>query len=308
MKKLLLLLLPSYLFSCMWINGTTIDGNFTNRGAYVMSLMINDSIKHNSPSTSLENILKNEKRDELSKRELKEHDAVILLLKGDYEASIEALLAIEKEYPKQYSVASNLGTAYELRGDNKNALTWIKRGLQRNSDSHYGSEWVHVLILKTKIKLVTKPNFLQHHQIITMPKKFNLGTKIEINNKNYSIQQIQRAIEYQLRERTIFVKPKDAVVADLLYTLARISAQTSIVEEAIKYLDMAQLYGFKNSKLLKERKSFYMDILENTSLSYKIEKWLSFDIVVLSIFISFFLIVYILLKRVIMKIYRKFKK
>ena len=308
MKKLLLFLLPTYLFSCMWIDGTTIDGEFTNKGSYIRAEMIDSSIEYYTPSTKLQNILKYEKRDELSKSELKEHDAVILLLKGDYEASIEALLAIEKEYPKQYSVASNLGTVYELNGDNKNALIWIKRGLQRNPDSHYGSEWVHVLILETKIKLATKPNFLEHHQIITLPKKFNLSTKIEINKKNYSIQKLQRAIEYQLRERTIFVKPKDAIVADLLFTLAKISAQTSIVEEAIKYLDMAQLYGFKNSKLLKETKSFYMDILENTSLSYKIEKWLSFDIVVLSIFISFFLIVYILLKRVIMKIYRKSKK
>ncbi len=309
LKKLLLCLLPTYLFSCMWIDGTTIDGEFTGKGSYVRSLMINRSIEYDTPSTKLENILKYEKRDELSTRKLKEHDAVLLLLKGDYKASIEALLKLEKEYPKQYSIASNLGTAYELNGENEKALTWIKRGLKRNSESHYGSEWIHVLILETKIKLESNPTFLEHHQIITLPKKFNLSTQIEINDHNYTVKKIQRDIAYQLGERTVFVKPKDAIVADLLFTLARTSAQTSIVEEGIKYLNMAQLYGFQNPKLLKETKSFYRHIIENTSLFDKVKKWFNFDIVIImSISISSFLIVFILLKRVVMVIYRKFKK
>ena len=307
-KKLLLFLLPTYLFSCLWIDGTTIDGDFTNEGSYVKSLMINDSIEHHSPASKLEDILKYEKRDKLSRRELKEHDAVILLLKGEYDASIDAFLKLVEEYPNQYSLASNLGTAYELNAKNQDALKWIKKGIALNADSHYGSEWVHVLILETKIKLESNPDFLQEHQIISLPKKFNLTTQLEINDNNYTIQEIQRAIEYQLRERTVFVKPQDAVVAVLLFTLARISAQISIVEEGIKYLDMAQLYGFKNVKLWEETKRSYMDIIENTSLFYKIEKWFTFDIVIMSIFISFFLIVYILLKRGIVKIYRKFKK
>ena len=75
----------------------------------------------------------------------------------------EALVIFEKlvvKYPNEYALQANLGTTYELMGDNKAALKHIKKGLELNPNSHEGSEWIHVKILEAKIALESNPKLL----------------------------------------------------------------------------------------------------------------------------------------------------
>ena len=60
-------------------------------------------------------------------------------------------LALERRYPGHHETAANLGTALELAGHDAPALQWIRIGIRRNADEHYGSEWLHVRILEAKI-------------------------------------------------------------------------------------------------------------------------------------------------------------
>ena len=269
MKKILLLLLPTFLFSCIWINGTTIEGehNFQSSGHFYAS-MLQRTIKEKSPQSTIENILENRKNKTISGNELSEDDAVILMLQGKYDDSIKKLLKLNKLYPNKYSIASNLGTAYELNGENEKALKWITEGIRRDANSHYGTEWLHQLILKLKIEESQNKNLLQTKRAIPLPLKFNLDDNISINNQTHPIYDIQKALNYQLRERLIFVKPTEQIVADLLYTQARIEAQVSTVEEGLEYLKLAELYGFANPKLLEEKRAYYQDIIDHPSLSY----------------------------------------
>jgi len=77
--------------------------------------------------------------------------AVAFVHQGKYSEAIALLQELERRYPGKYQVAANLGTAFELSGDNKQALQWIREGIRRNPKSHEGTEWLHVAILEAKL-------------------------------------------------------------------------------------------------------------------------------------------------------------
>ncbi len=304
MKKILLILLPISLFSCIWINGTTIDGEHKYQGSgYIYSTMFKQTIEHLSPQTKLEDILKEKNSKTTLIDDLSEDDAVILMLQGKYDDSIKKLLELNKLYPNKYSIASNLGTAYELNGENEKALQWITEGIRRDANSHYGTEWLHQLILKLKIEESQNKSLLQTKRVIPLPLTFNLDDNISINNQIHTISDIRKALNYQLKERLVFVKPTEQIVADLLYAKARIEAQVSTLEAGLEYLKLAKLYGFANPKLLEEKRAYYQDIVDHPSLSYYFDYLFNFhDIGELGIIIALIAllgIILILLKRFI---------
>lgn len=172
---------------------------------------------------------------------------LILIILGKYREAIELYEKIEKLEPGRYSTASNMGTAYELSGDNTKALQWIRKAVQINPNSHDGSEWIHINILKAKINgnhYITS-EFLTGHD-------FGNG-KIpvsELSGEELLLLKLQ--VYYQLNERISFVKPKDKIVALLLFDLANISYLMGEKEDALETYAMAQDYGF-SQPLLDER-------------------------------------------------------
>ena len=305
MKKILLFLLPNFLFSCIWIHGTTIDGEHKYQS--IRPMMLKQTIENESPQSKIKHILEKRQYKTIPTDKLSEDDAVILMLQGKYDDSIEKLLELNQLHPNKYSIASNLGTAYELNGENEKALKWITEGIRRDADSHYGTEWLHQLILKLKIEESHNKNLLQTQRAIPLPSKFNLDDNISINNQIHTISDVRKALNYQLNERLIFVKPKEQIVADLLYTKARIEAKASTVEEALEYLKLAELYGFVNPKLLEETRAKYLDIREHPSLSYYTTLLTDYDAMVeITLPIILILLLGILLTRLIFD--RKKKK
>ncbi len=270
MIKILFLMLPTLLFSCIWIDGTTIDGKHTYLDGrdYFFIPRLKHDINFSTPSTKLKEIIEKHKDKKSSPNEEKEFNAVVSMLKGDYNKSINSLLELNKIEPNRYSIASNLGTAYELNKDPKEALKWISEGIKRDPNSHYGTEWLHVLILKTKLKLQRDTNYLKKHHIIALPDKFKLEDNVTVDKKIIAIKNIKSAIFYQLNERVIFIKPKNSIVADLLYTLARIEAQTSNVEQGIELLKLSKEYGFLQTDLLENKMKQYISIRDTITLPY----------------------------------------
>jgi len=241
-KLLLILLIPSLTQACLWLNGTTIDGEgITYEDKTISSLFLKSSQK-TTPR---------EKFDEQFGRENNqtiEYIAFRDIMYGEYEKGIKRLLEIEKKTPNLYATASNLGTAYELQGDIPLSIRWIKEGIKRNVASHGGTEWLHVLILETKLRLESNATLLENSHMINLPATFEETTLIPIKGENYTIKSIRDALYYQLKERMVFVKPKDKTVADLLYTFAKIEEQTTVVEEASTLVSMAEKYGFSNQE------------------------------------------------------------
>jgi tetratricopeptide (TPR) repeat protein len=171
-----------------------------------------------------------------------DYSVALMYLRRANEA-VELLEQLEKEKPGEYFVAANLGTAYELAGNNEQALRWIKEGIRRNPDSHEGTEWLHVRILEAKIAQKADPHYFENHSVLDL-RPDETSQELVVGGKRFPHKQVAEAIRYQLSERLKFVKPPDAAVASLLFDYAAIEAATATLERAKKILQMAVEYGY----------------------------------------------------------------
>ena len=136
-------------------------------------------------------------------------------------------------------------------------MKWIKKGIQINSDSHEGTEWLHQLILETKIKLEKQPNYLNNYRMIKLPNTINESTIIDISGTKHAVVAVEKAILYQLEERLLFVKPTDVIVADLLYIYSKIQTSSTPYEPAKALVALALEYGFHDKALLNKELWLY---------------------------------------------------
>lgn len=194
--------------------------------------------------------------------------AAALLHVGEVPDAIEILTKIEREKPGLYATATNLGTAYELAGDNARALQWIREGIKRNPNSHHGSEWLHVLILETKLNLAKDPKWLQNHSILAMgfgsarvpnvPSRFPPGN----NGRRLDAADVKSAIFNQMRERLQFVKPPEPIVGDILFDYANLLMRTDAIESAHAVYGLAIEYGAPRAALAKQRRAYIDSVLK----------------------------------------------
>lgn len=231
--------------ACLWIEGTSLDGEHRQIEKNFPDEALREAILL-TPEDKLDQLLSSRPGATYA-RDLQ---GVEQLLSGNPAQAIAIFQQEETENPGRYTTAVNLGTAYELHGDLDSALKWIQEGIRRNPRSHFGTEWLHVEILKTRIKLRENPEYLHDHHIISLPDTFTRATTIRIGDQNHFVEMIAQAIHYQLRERMVFVKPPDPVVADLLFIYGRIESQISIVESAKRLLNMAYDYGIADPSLV----------------------------------------------------------
>lgn len=181
--------------------------------------------------------------------EYKMNTAVALLHLGMVQQAIGILEQLERTKPGLYHTAANLGTAYELNGENAKALKWISEGINRDPYAHHGSEWLHVRILEAKLALEKDPNWLSRNSVLGLEKiadekALKTGPVASGNRgKPIDLSDVEDALIYQLHERLEFIKPPEAVVANLLFDLSRIFAHTRSSGHAEAMRTFAQTYG-----------------------------------------------------------------
>lgn len=149
---------------------------------------------------------------------------------GKVKEALVLFEALAQAYPDEYSIIANLGTTYELSGNNKKALEYIRKGLKLNPDSHGGSEWIHVKILLAKIALDKDPDYLNNHTVL------DLDTKQEESEK------VRKQLYIQLRERFPFCKGPDPVMADLFVDLGDCYLHSISFEHAKGLYQIAKIY------------------------------------------------------------------
>lgn len=180
-----------------------------------------------------------------------EAEALELVFAGRFAEALPLLEKAEEIAPGDYSIAANLGTTYELTGDNASALRWIREAVKRNPASHHGTEWVHVLVLEAKLRAAARSLAAGNgpaERLLPVPDRLKEETMIEAGGERRPAREVREAISYQLRERMVFVKPKDVPVADLLFSLAVLNANLVSVESAKDVLALAELYGFSDTE------------------------------------------------------------
>lgn len=171
----------------------------------------------------------------------------VYIIEGRYNEALEIYLKIEQLKPNRYSTASNIGTIYELLGENQKALFWINKAIKINPKSHNGSEWLHAKILYAKIG---GAKYIDSDFLINT--NFGVDDKPQSNLSKLQRETLMKSIYYQLNERVSFVKNEDQIIGILLFELGNLAFLDKKYNEAKEIYGKARDYGF-NSQLLKIR-------------------------------------------------------
>lgn len=207
-----------------------------------------DDMTVDNPFEKIKDSLRKIGLDRLDYKGLLDYASIELRI-GDSRKAIEMLEKLYAQYPNEYNIVANLGTAYEVTGNHEQALELLRKAVAINPRSHHGSEWIHVRILEQKVS--TK----QYDKII------NLGIKDFskwIIDKNYVFPQpadsLKIQIAYQLHERIAFVAPPDDIVGQLVLDFADIVAKTESYDAAIPFYEYAGHYSASLQKTVDARK------------------------------------------------------
>ena len=165
----------------------------------------------------------------------------VLIIQKKYDEALKLYLNIEKIKPNRYSTASNIGTLYELIGENQKAYDWIKKSIEINPESHNGSEWLHLKILEAKIK-----NYEGVNGIFLTKHSFGEEAIPKTNLSREELKQFAQSVYFQVNERMSFIKPKDHIISVLLFELGNAVKILGENENAVQIYRKAKEYGFQN--------------------------------------------------------------
>lgn len=198
----------------------------------------------------------------------------MLIYNGQYQKAKLLYIEIEGKTPGLYATAANLGTTYELLGQVDSALLWINKAIKINPDSHNGSEWIHLKILEAKLKANGDEKYFLTHSILSL----DFGDAEKPENKNeLDLLKLRKQLYHQLNERMTFVKPKDPIVAQLLFDLGNLSAMTMDVKSGLQVYAVAKEYGF-SSELLDKREKLFTKLQQKADFRTKTEGWVKNNI------------------------------
>lgn len=158
---------------------------------------------------------------------------------GEKDIAVKLLEQLYRQHPNEYNIAANLGTAYEVTGNNKKALELLKKAVSLDPASHFGSEWIHINILEQKVKASPDyPAILSLHT----GNDFNAWLNGSVYKKTITPDSLMTQLAYQLHERISFIAPQDAVVGQLVLDFADLAALTKGKAEAADFYAYAVQY------------------------------------------------------------------
>lgn len=176
---------------------------------------------------------------------------VMLVYNGQYEQAKRVFQSIEKKSPGLYQTASNLGTTYELLGQNDSAYHWIKKALQLHPDAHGGSEWIHLKVLEAKMNANGNEQYFMETNILGL----DFGDSIlPVNKTKQDLNKLRNDLYHQLGERMSFILPPDAVVGQLLSDLGDVSMLLREDQMALQIYGQAKDYGYTTDLMFKRVK------------------------------------------------------
>lgn len=283
-------------FSCVNEYRSLIEGNIVYKSVFPRF----------QPTRDLSNKIELESKLKLAEKNYKKRKTIEnysdygaeLLYSGKYKEAEKIYKEIEKKDKGRYITYSNLGTLYELIGKDKEALDFIQKSYEINSDSHSGSEWIHIEILKEKIKAKGNDKYFLEHNILDNAGYYFGKDVIPSYPKSYTKDDIERTKEelrVQLQERTSFINPQNILVGQLFFELGNMEALVTDVHRALEMYELSEKYGYSNV-VMELRKNHFKNLKEKAKFREKLYKYIP------SITILLFLIPLILM---ILLVYRK---
>lgn len=185
--------------------------------------------------------------------------AILKIYKGEYKEAKKLLFQASKLDKFNYSVCSNLGVVYELMGNPDSAYYYTKKAVKMNPDSHRNSEWIHLKILEAGKKMESSPEWIYDYSVLgfkfaksELPlTKYDIG-KDSLKGRHY-VEEMILQIEYQLKERMVFVKPENKIVANLLFSLGELYITEIDYKKAALVYELAKEYDPKLTEVCNKR-------------------------------------------------------
>jgi hypothetical protein len=166
-----------------------------------------------------------------------------LIFLGYFEQAKNILTTLYQANPREYNIVVNLGTVNELLGNLDSANYFLKKSVEINPHSHFGTEWVHLKILEAEIAYSKDNNYFAKNTVFDF--------KVTALKKDlHAAQKIVRSIDYQLRTRVPFIPAPNPIMQQLFTELADFTYDTYSMRHAYTYYLFAQHYaGGKNQNL-----------------------------------------------------------
>lgn len=158
---------------------------------------------------------------------------------GDKGNAVKLLEALYAKHPNEYNILANLGTAYEVTGNNNKALELLRKAVAINPQSHYGSEWIHIKILEQKVAADPDYRLILDLNADTDPQGWLAG---KVYNKTVPADSLMVQLAFQLHERISFIAPPDPIVGQLVKDFADLVALTHSKKEAKDFYTYAMKY------------------------------------------------------------------
>lgn len=176
----------------------------------------------------------------LGKDKALSNKALALMKLGKVSQAKNILVDLVLRNPKEYSMVANLGTAYELSGELDSALKYISKGLTINSKSHYGSEWIHVELLKAKIKRKRSRYHIIKNSILSDE---ILESKRDTSRRRWRRSRVLGHIYRQVRTRAPFTPAPNEVIWNLLITAGEFAQKHDTYENALLAFAYSRKYA-----------------------------------------------------------------
>jgi len=197
------------------------------------------------------------KRFDLSQRENISYkylsDATVHLTRlGKYTQALDLLQWLNHKYPNKYKIVANLGTLYEINGQLDSAYLYIQKGMQLNAKSHYGSEWVHLSILKAKKAMKANSSWILYNNVLNMTHLRDTIAATDYDKLNIALTRIQHIV-YQMEERIPFSKTPDVIVANVMREVGDLLALHASIGDAHLAYQIAQYYDPADQLRLQKR-------------------------------------------------------
>lgn len=177
----------------------------------------------------------------LEKDKALSNKALALMKLGKVSKAKDILVDLVTRNPKEYSMVANLGTAYELSGELDSALKYISKGLEINPKSHYGSEWIHVELLKAKIKRKRSKYYIIKNPILSDEL---LESKRDTSKRYWRRSRVLNHIYWQVRTRAPFTPAPNEVIWNLLLIAGEFAQKHDTYENALLAFAYSRKYAY----------------------------------------------------------------
>ena len=177
----------------------------------------------------------------LEKDKALSNKALAFMKLGKVSKAKDILVDLVQRNPKEYSMVANLGTAYELSGELDSALKYISKGLEINPKSHYGSEWIHVELLKAKIKRKRSRYYIVKNSILSDKL---LESKRDTSKRRWRSSRVLDHIYWQVRTRAPFTPAPNEVIWNLLLTAGEFAQKHDTYENAFIAFAYSRKYAY----------------------------------------------------------------